>query len=506
MGANLLQPLWLDIGQAAPKQACGFYQFGRHQPAPRLFGQMRPGMGKELDAARTQVLALRAFAFGFEANIAQQAGQHSQVQLLVAGWAGIELPLVFGHHGVQLAVNIAPLAHPAQADKVLAQQLLVLAVAEFVLVGGGAWVLAAAAVVQPLPQFEVATELAFLIVKLGMRLVGLGLQLHGPVPHILHAQGRGYHQHLVECLARTRLQNHPANPWVQRKPGQFLPGGGEFVGIVHRAKLCQQLVAIGNGAARGALQKRKVFHHAQTQGFHAQNHPGERAAQNLRVGKAWPAVKVFLVVQADTDAIGHPATAAGALVGRGLADGLHEQLLHLAAKTVALHARRASINHIPDAGHSERGFGHIGGQHNPPAAVAVKNAVLLSLAQARKQRQNLGVTHQRLVAQVSAQVVSGLANFPLTGQKHQDIALVVGVAPELVHAIGDGVVQVVVTRLFKRPVALLHREHAARHHDDRRRAGPGFEVVGKALCIDGGRGDHHLQIGSARQDLTQIAQ
>ena len=138
--------------------------------------------------------------------------------------------------------------------------------------------------------------------------------------------------------------------------------------------------------------------------------------------------------------------------------------------------------------------------------MAVKNAVLLGLTQACKQRQHLGVAHQRLVAQVPAQVVGGLTDFALTRQKHQDVTLVVGVAPELVHAIGDGVVQVVVTRLFKRPVALLHREHAARHHDDRRRAGPGFEVVGKALCIDGGRGDHHLQIGSARQDLTQIAQ
>ena len=172
---------------------------------------------------------------------------------------------MFGHHGVQLAVNVAPLAHPAYADKVLPQQLLVLAVAEFVLVGSGAWVLAAAAVVQPLPQLEVAAELAFLIVKLGMRLVCLRLQLHGPIAHILHAQGRGDHQHLVECLARARLQNHPAHPWVQRQPGQLLPGSGELIGIVDRTKLSQQLVAVGNGAARGVLKKRKVFHHTQAQ-------------------------------------------------------------------------------------------------------------------------------------------------------------------------------------------------------------------------------------------------
>ena len=138
--------------------------------------------------------------------------------------------------------------------------------------------------------------------------------------------------------------------------------------------------------------------------------------------------------------------------------------------------------------------------------MAVKNAVLLGLAQARKQRQYLGVAQQRLVAQVPAQVVGRLANFTLTGQKHQDVTLVVSVAPEFVHTIGDGVVQVVITRLLKRPVALLHREHTARHHDDGRRTGFAFEVVCKALCIDGGRCHHHFQVGSARQDLAQVAQ
>ena len=486
MSAHLLQPLRLDVGQAAPKQACGFHELCRHQPAPRFFGQMRAGVSKEFDAAGAQVLALCALSFGFEADVAQQAGQHGQVQLLVAGRAGVELPLVLCHHGVQLAVDVAPLAHPAHADKVLSQQLLVLAVAELVLVCRGAGVLATAAVVQPLPQLEVAAEFTLLIVELGVRLIGLGLQLHGPVAHILHTEGRGDHQHLVERLARTCLQNHAAHARVQRQPGQLLPSGGEFIGIVHRTQLGEQLIAVGNGAARGALQKRKVLHHAQAQRLHAQNHAGERAAQNLRVGKARPAVKVFLVVQPNADAVGHPAAAPGALVGRRLADGLHQQLLDLASKTVALHARGAGVDHVADARHSKRGLCHIGGQHNASPAMTVKNTVLLGLAQARKQRQHLGVAQQRLVAQVPAQVVGGLADFALTRQKHQDIALVVGIAPEFVHAIGDGVVQVVITRLFKRPIALLHREHAARHHDDGRRAGPGFEVVGKALCVNGG--------------------
>ena len=105
----------------------------------------------------------------------------------------------------------------------------------------------------------------------------------------------------------------------------------------------------------------KIPFYIRYQRLHAQNHASERAAQNLRVGKARPAVKVFLVIQPNADAVGHPAAAPGALVGRRLADRLHQQLLDLAAKTVALHARGPGVDHVADAGHGERGLGHVGG-------------------------------------------------------------------------------------------------------------------------------------------------
>ena len=93
--------------------------------------------------------------------------------------------------------------------------------------------------------------------------------------------------------------------------------------------------------------------------------------------------------------------------------------------------------------------------------MAVKNTVLLRLAQAGKQGQHLGVAKHGLVAQVFAQMVGRLADFTLAGQKHQYVATVVYVAPQLVHAIANGQIQVVFARFFKRPVALLHRKHAA---------------------------------------------
>jgi hypothetical protein len=77
--------------------------------------------------------------------------------------------------------------------------------------------------------------------------------------------------------------------------------------------------------------------------------------------------------------------------------------------------------------------------------------------QAREQRQHLGVARHGLVRQVLAQMVGGLADFALAGQKHQDVAARVAL-PEFVHAIGDGLVQAVVAAFLEWPPALLHRK------------------------------------------------
>ena len=137
MPAHLFQPLRVNIGNAAAEQARGLHQLRGHDPTPRLFGQVRARMRKKLDATRPQVFALLAFVLDLAAHIAQQPCQHGQMQLLVRRRRGVQPPLVLGHHGVQLAVNIFPLAQPAHVDKVLAQQLLVLAVAELVCRGNG---------------------------------------------------------------------------------------------------------------------------------------------------------------------------------------------------------------------------------------------------------------------------------------------------------------------------------------------------------------------------------
>ncbi len=138
--------------------------------------------------------------------------------------------------------------------------------------------------------------------------------------------------------------------------------------------------------------------------------------------------------------------------------------------------------------------------------MGLKNLILLGLREPRKQRQHLGIAQHGLVRQVLAQVVGGLADLALARQKNQDVPMHRAASPELVHPIGNGLVEPVVAAFFKRPKTLLHRKGAARHQQHGRRPLAGGKVVRKALRIDGGRGDDHLQIGPTRQQLAQVAQ
>ena len=55
MAGHLLDPLRLDVGNTTAKQARGFDQFCRHDPAAGFFAELGAGVRIKLDAARAQV-------------------------------------------------------------------------------------------------------------------------------------------------------------------------------------------------------------------------------------------------------------------------------------------------------------------------------------------------------------------------------------------------------------------------------------------------------------------
>ena len=102
-------------------------------------------------------------------------------------------------------------------------------------------------------------------------------------------------------------------------------------------------------------------------------------------------------------------------------------------------------------------------------------------------------------------MVSCFSNFTLAWQEDQNVTG--GIAcPKFVDSLGNGIVQIVLTCLFKRTPPHLNRKGSARNHDHWRRPLARSKVLRKTIGIDGGRSDHHFEVRSARQDLTQVAQ
>ena len=497
MRPHLLQPSRFNVGNATAKQSRGLDQLGADQPFARFFSQVHTGVAMEPDAARTEVNVLFVL---LPTDVAQQATQHGQVQVLVAGRLLVDLPALLFHHGEELAVHIAPFAPSADVDVVLPQQVVVLAVAEFV-VG----TVSSARGLQPIPQTQIAAELALVILELGVRLIGLGLRLQGTVAHVLNTQRRRDDQHLVQTLAFTRRQNHPAHTRVERQLGQRLPNGREAVVVQHRAEFIQQLKTIRDGLGAWRFQEWEIDHIAQVQRHHAQNHTGQGAAQYFGFCETGASVEIFLVIKANANAVGHTAASPCTLVGGGLADRLHQKLLHLASEAVALDPGQAIVHHIANTRHREGCFGHVGGQHDARRTACFKHLLLFSLRQPRKQGQHFHLTGVGVVRQVTAQVLGGISNFTLARQKHQDVTPW-RAGPKFVHRVRDGMAQVVVAAFLPRAVAHFHGIGASRHHQHRRWAMAAGEMLGKAVGINGGRSDDDLQVGATRQDLLEVAE
>ena len=300
---------------------------------------------------------------------------------------------MLGHHGVQLSVHVAPLAHAPGVDELLTQAGLLLPVGQLV---GGLRRAMPAPLLDPLPQAKGAHELRAFVIEGLVPCIGCRLGLQGSVTHVLAAHGTGNHQHLGETGTVFRGQDHAANLGVQRQTRQGAAQIGQRQLLIHSIQLSQQGIAVGNGFARRRLQEGEVLHVTQAQALHAQNDAGQGAAQDLGVGEGRPGGKARFVVKPDAHARSHTAATASTLVGCGLADRLHLQLFHLVSVAVALDARRAGVHHESDAGHGQRGLRHVCGQHDAPPVAGGKHAVLFGLAQACKERQYVGAAQHRM--------------------------------------------------------------------------------------------------------------
>ena len=98
-----------------------------------------------------------------------------------------------------------------------------------------------------MPKRHKACELTFVVLELGMGLIGLGLLGQGTVAHVLHTQGGGNDQHLVQSTPLSRLQDHASHSGVQGQLGELFTQTRQVIELIHGTKFIEQLVAIGDG-------------------------------------------------------------------------------------------------------------------------------------------------------------------------------------------------------------------------------------------------------------------
>ena len=193
----------------------------------------------------------------------------------------------------------------------------------------------------------------------------------------------------------------------------------------------------------------------------------------------------------------------------GLRNRFDGKTIHLGAGRIARDAGGTDVDDVPDAGHGQRGFGDVGGQHDPPAVGGGEHLLLVGYRQAREQRHDLGPA-----GSPPFECLCGVADVAFGGQENEDVAALVGPqfgdrgvdALDLVE-VGVIVFGVGCITRSEWPIPDLDRVRASGYFDD---GYVGIAGNREMLCepagFDGRRGDDHLQIPAARQQLLEIAE
>ena len=410
-----------------------------------------------------------------------------------------ERQLQFAADQGQLAVGVAPLTQAQVVEEVLPAPA-----------AQGIGTQRLALLLEATPEIDQRGEVGIRVLPLRVRLVGGLLPLHRTLARVLHGQRAGHRQHFLQATLLGRLQQHAAQPRVDRQARQLAPQRGQLAFAVDRRQFLQKGEAVLDRLAVRRLDEGERLDVAEAQVQHLQDHRGQVGAEDFRVGEGRTRVEVLLAVETHAYARLDPSATALALVGAGLRHRLDGQPLDLGAVAVAADPRGAAVDHVTDARHRQRGFRDVGGQHDLASRARLEDLLLLGRGQSRVQRQHLGVAQVGL-----AQHLRGVADLPLAGEEHQHVAgpladlafvggdLVEGGEDALVHrqVVLDPVALLVGFRR-QRPVPGLHRIGAAGNLDHR----GAVEMPGETLQVDGRRGDDQLQVRTPVQQGLQVAE
>ena len=476
--ADALNPLGFDSGQATRVETSCIDQLGGHQPLGTLFCTRR-WMGPEPDRMRPEVMRLIT---GLVADITQKAREQRLVKRLIGGRNRVLWPSKIGDRGLQLMVNVDPFTHPPRIQELCAKHLLAFALTET----------AIGQTLDPVPELDPPHKITALISEWLLCLVGRLSGLSRAFTRVLHRQGTGHNEDLAQGSGRTTGEKHPRDSRIQWQARQGAAGFGQAALVVERPKLKQQRLTIHDRSPRRSVQEGKRFDRVnpvcKTQRHHSQNDASERGAKNFGIGEGWTPLELVGLIEAHANTIGDPATATRALIGRRSRDALDLQLLNLAAIAIAFDTRLPRIDHIANPRDRDRGFCHVGGQHNSPpmAPVGTKDFHLVASCQPRIKRQHFHRLALRWRAGwMPAKVGLDLADFALTGQEHQHVARTL--APDFVNRLTNRFRQfdrLLIRHDLRRTPPDLDRKQPPRNLNHGSRSAWRTEMRRKSLRVD----------------------
>ena len=242
----------------------------------------------------------------------------------------------------------------------------------------------------------------------------------------------------------------------------------------------------------GRIEKGEFRDVAEAQVEHRQDDARQRRAQHLgrRVGLA-PG-EVLFRIEAQADAGTQAAAASRTLARRRLRNGFDLEALHLRAMDVAWDAGQPRIDYVADAGYGHGSLRHVGGKDDSSLGREMKCPLLFAGGKRGEKRDDL------VVGLYAREVVRRFPDVAFARQEHEHVAI----GRQLAHGGGDFARQIALFVFGRRTVADFHGKQAPRNDD----GGRVVEEGGKAVRVERGRRNDHLEFASAREYALEDAQ
>ena len=190
-----------------------------------------------------------------------------------------------------------------------------------------------------------------------------------------NSEGCGDDLYLPEAVVRARLENDSGDAGINRQAGHDLAVGGQVIAVTDCPKLAQEGIPVAYGVAVRWIDKGELGGIAETERDHLQDDLGQISPLDLRQGEFGPALVILVGVESDADAGAGPAAAAFALVAIGLGDPAYRQADGLGPGIIIGDAGKTCVDHISDAGNSDRGLGNVGGHDDLRSAGRIERCV-----------------------------------------------------------------------------------------------------------------------------------